>query len=342
MVSSEHTLVMFPGQGSQKVGMAQLILREFPAVKPLFEEAEDTLKQPLMRIMAEGPPARLAHTRYAQPCVFVVALAYHRVLQAETGLSSLYYAGHSLGEITALVAAGKLAPTVALQLVAARAHAMAAAFPTEHAAMAAIMPMSEAAVRHLLVECNRVLAQAAPMQVRAGAELFHSLDISAINSTGQVVVAGSKHGLAVLQAMLNDPESRAVAGARRIKVRPLAVSAPFHSRYMEPARRMLTEPFEAAALQDSPARIIANVSGEVAHTYSAEHLLRQLTSPVRWHETLLTARAVGVRRFIALSHSSVLMRMWMAEDCFQSGAATMLSTADLKAAIKMISKAVAG
>lgn len=335
MVAAEHTLVMFPGQGSQKVGMAQLILREFPAVKPLFEEAEDTLKQPLMRVMADGPSDRLAHTSYAQPCVFVVALAYHQVLQAETGLASLYYAGHSLGEITALVAAGKLTLAAALAVVAARAHAMAEAFPTEHAAMAAIVHMSEAQVRHLLAQCNRVLAQVTPMQVPAG-ELPHSLDIAAINASQQVVVAGSQQGLTVLQAMLNEAAAPIASGGKRVKVRPLAVSAPFHSRYMEPARRQLTELFAATSLQESPARIIANVSGEVTSPYSAEHLLRQITAPVRWHQTLLTARAEGVRRFIALSQSSVLMRMWAAEECFQSGDATMLGTADLRGALKII------
>ena len=326
MADFGQTLVMFPGQGSQQLGMATQLIRDFPLTQPVFEEAEDVLGLPLRKVMADGPLELLTSTRYAQPAIFVVGLAYLAVLRAEIGLTSSYYAGHSLGEITALVAADKLTFSAALVLVTARALAMQQVFPVQHAAMAAVLKMSYA---ELQLSCDEVIETlgAAPPIHHGGRELAHYLDIAAINSTQQMVVAGSKLAMSCLKQLVEQRKNDQVSQVRMIN---LAVSAPFHSRYMQPAQAALTETFGAIKWQSSPAQVIANISGEIPSSYTSEHLLHQISRPVQWHRTLSTALQRGVECFIELGHSRVLQRMWAAEECFQTQAARLMGTADLR------------
>lgn len=308
------TLVMFPGQGSQYVGMANELEREFPVSRFLFEEAEDALRFPLRKLMRQGPESQLRLTAYAQPATLVTSYAHWQVVSQETAVQDAWFAGHSLGEITALVAACKLSFAEALRLVRRRAHAMQAAFPEQHASMAAVINVPQEVLFESLEAASGTLMDAhnLPPLMGAGGSLEHMVDLSAINSRHQMVVAGSKDAIRCLQKItarkigeLQLPKSRFV---------PLAVSVPFHSRYMIAARRSLEELFRTASWQQSGTKVIPNVTGQICGKgYGAEELLAQIHQPVQWLKTFETSLAHQITRFIEVGSATVLQKMWARE-----------------------------
>ena len=274
---------IFPGQGSQSVGMGRGLAETSPVARAVFQEVDDALGQKLSRLMWEGPEEALTLTENAQPAIMAVSIAALRVLESEGGLrladKAAFVAGHSLGEYTALAAAGALELAQTARLLRLRGSAMQAAVPVGEGAMAALLGLGFEAVAEIAAEASQ------GGQVCAAAN---------DNAPGQVVVSG--HVEAVARAM-------AIAktrGARHSVLLP--VSAPFHCALMAPAAEAM-----AAALADAEVRapfvpLVANVTAAVV-TDPAEIrrlLVEQITGTVRWRESVLAMAAMGVSTFVEL------------------------------------------
>jgi [acyl-carrier-protein] S-malonyltransferase len=279
---------VFPGQGSQTPGMGRALAEAFPAARFLFQEIDDALSQHLSRLMFEGPESDLMLTENAQPALLAVSLAAMRVLANEAGFDiarqAAYVAGHSLGEYSALAAAGALTAPAAARLVKRRGQAMQQAVPVGEGAMAALLGLD--------IEVAREVAIAA-----AGREICA---VANDNSPGQVVVSGHK-----------DAVERAIAlaaerGARRSILLP--VSAPFHCALMHPAAEIMAEALEEAVWQPPAVPLVANVTArETTDPEKIKQLLvEQVTQMVRWRETVLLFAANQVEEVVELGAGRVL------------------------------------
>ena len=280
--------LVFPGQGSQTPGMGQALAEAFPAARLLFQEIDDALSQHLSRLMFEGPESELMLTENAQPALLAVSLAAMRVLANEAGFDiarqAAYVAGHSLGEYSALAAAGAFSAPEAARLVKRRGRAMQQAVPVGEGAMAALLGLDIEIAREVAIE-------AAGRQICA---------VANDNSPGQIVVSGHK-----------DAVERAIAlatarGARRSIMLP--VSAPFHCALMHPAAEIMAEALEEAALRPPGVPLVANVTaaptrdpGEIKKL-----LVEQVTCMVRWRETVLLFAQNQVEEVVELGAGRVL------------------------------------
>jgi [acyl-carrier-protein] S-malonyltransferase len=275
---------LFPGQGSQAVGMGKDLCARFAAARAVFSEADDVLRLPLSRLCFEGPLEELTLTANTQPALLAVSCAMIRVLADELGLSPAWAAGHSVGEFSALVAAGALTFADALQVVRERGCAMQDAVAPGAGSMAAVLGLDNTTIAAI---CREV----ANGQVVSPANL---------NGPGQVVVAG--HREAVARAGTRAKQM----GAKRIV--PLAVSAPFHCALMAPAAerlRVVLEPIGVAPLR---CPVISNVEAQ-PYTVAGRVkglLVRQVTSPVRWQESIETLARLGCTAAIEVGPGRVL------------------------------------
>lgn len=277
------TAFLFPGQGSQYAGMGKSLAAAYPEAARTFEEADQALGFALSRLCFEGPEEELRLTENTQPALLAVSTAACRVLSAR-GVAPDYVAGHSLGEYSALVAAGALDFAEALRLVRLRGRYMQEAVPPGEGAMAALLKLPEAAL-------DSVLDEAAQGEVVTAANL---------NSPDQVVIAG--HRGAVARAM----ELAKAAGARRAVA--LAVSAPFHCPLMRPAQERLKADLEAAVFRDLRVPLINNWQAREIRTAAEarEGLYQQVPNPVRWAESIRVLVKAGVERFIEVGAGGVL------------------------------------
>lgn len=275
---------VFPGQGSQFAGMGRDLADNFPVARQVFQEANDALGFDLASLCFNGPEDDLRLTTNTQPAIVTVSIAALRVVELETGLRPDYAAGHSLGEFSALVAAGTLSFADAVRTVRKRGAFMQEAVPVGVGAMAAMMGLEEGAIEGI---CD----QAAQGQIVSPANF---------NSPGQVVIAG--HAEAVDRAI----ELAKAAGAKRAL--PLPVSAPFHCALMEPAGRRLAEVLAGIAFAPMNLPVVSNVearpNNDSAHL--AELLVRQVSAPVRWDESVACMAELGVERFIEIGPGKVL------------------------------------
>ncbi len=282
------TAFVFPGQGSQAVGMGQALAEAFAPARLVFEEVDDALDQHLSRLMFEGPEQELTLTENAQPALMAVSLAALRVLESEGGWrlpdKAAYVAGHSLGEYSALAAAGALALRDAARLLKRRGRAMQRAVPVGAGAMAALLGLDLAAA-------EEVAAEAAEGEVCACAN---------DNAPGQVVVSGDKS--AVERAV----RIAAERGAKRSILLP--VSAPFHCPLMAPAAREMEEALAEVAIASPAVPLIANVTAEPVSDPEAIRgcLVQQVTAMVRWRESVLRLKQDGVFRLVELGAGRVL------------------------------------
>ncbi len=274
---------LFPGQGSQFAGMGKLLAEEYPESRRVFEEADDTLAFPLSRLCFQGPDEELKKTENTQPALLAVSIAAYRALETRSAPPAIV-AGHSLGEYSALVAAGSLALPDALRLVRKRGRYMQRAVPEGVGAMAALLKLPEG-------KLDSVLLEAAQGEIVAAANL---------NSPGQIVIAG--HANAVARAM---GLARA-AGAKRVVALP--VSAPFHCPLMIPAQRDLQPDLTAALFRDLAFPLVNNWQARAISTgpEAREGLYQQIPNPVRWIETIRNIAAAGVTRFIEVGPGAVL------------------------------------
>jgi len=275
--------VVFPGQGSQKVGMGRELAETSAICRETFEEADTALGQPLSRICFDGPEEKLVLTENTQPAILAVSVAVFRLARSR-GVEPAFAAGHSLGEYTAHVAAGTLSFADALRMVRRRGRYMQEAVPVGEGAMAAILGLDEEAV---VAAC----AEARDAGVVAPANL---------NAPGQIVIAGQA------AAVARAGEAAKARGARRVV--PLAVSAPFHCPLMKPAEDRLAPELRALAYDDPRIPVVANVDGEprVNGADAIEALIRQVSSPVRWQAVVKRLIAMGATRFVEMGPGTVL------------------------------------
>jgi [acyl-carrier-protein] S-malonyltransferase len=276
---------VFPGQGSQAVGMLGA-WGDAPAVRATLDEASQALGDDVARLIREGPKEELDLTTNTQPAMLVAGVACYRAWLAETGLEPAVVAGHSLGEYSALVAAGALSLADALPLVRFRAEAMQQAVPVGAGAMAAILGLDADAVR---AGCIEVAA--------ASGEVVEAVNF---NDPKQTVIAGTKAGV--------DRASEALKAKGAKRAMPLAVSAPFHSSLMRPAAERLRERLAATEFKVPRIAMIDNVDVAVRRDAEAirDALYRQAFSPVRWVETIVAMRARGVTHVLECGPGKVL------------------------------------
>ena len=277
------TAFLFPGQGSQFVGMGRTLAESYPAARLVFETADQALGFAISRLCIEGSEEDLKLTENTQPALLAVSIAAFTVLR-ELGVRPEYVAGHSLGEYSALVAAGSLKFTDALRLVRKRGRFMQAAVPPGQGAMAALLKLPAG-------QLDEVLQKAAQGEIVSAANL---------NAPDQVVIAG--HAGAVNRAM----ELAKAAGARRVV--PLAVSAPFHCSLMKPAQDRMAPELEATAFDDLDWPLINNWQGHEVRTgaEARQGLIHQIPSTVRWEESIRYLAARGVDRFFEVGPGGVL------------------------------------
>lgn len=285
---STVTAFVFPGQGSQAIGMGKALHESFPCAREVFQEIDDALSDKLSALMFDGAESDLTLTANAQPALMAVSMATLRVLQVEGGLdlrsSARFVAGHSLGEYSALCAAETFQLADAARLLRTRGSAMQKAVPVGEGAMAALLGLSPD-------DAVAVAAEAAQGQVCQAAN---------DNADGQVVVSGNTE--AVERAI----EIAKERGAKRAMLLP--VSAPFHCALMAPAADVMAEALAAVEMNDPIVPLMANVTAApVTDAESARKLLvEQVTGAVRWRESVLAMREAGVERLIELGAGKVL------------------------------------
>lgn len=273
---------MFPGQGSQSVGMGKEIHDAYPVVKKLFQEADSLLKTDLTSIMFAGPKERLTQTEYAQPALLLMSIALHTLL-IKANVQPIMAVGHSLGEYSALVASGVLSFDEALPLVAARGRLMEKAFPKGQGTMAAVLGLDEETIQLALEQVTDEI-----------------VDIANINCPGQIVISGSVKGIEQATEMLK------AKGAKRVL--PLNVSGPFHSRLMKSANEAFAEYLNQVTLHDASIPVYANASAEPVrdHQQIKDLLIKQLYSPVRFEQSVRNMIEQNVDAFVEVGNGKVL------------------------------------
>jgi [acyl-carrier-protein] S-malonyltransferase len=275
---------LFPGQGSQQPGMGKDLADNFPVARKVFEEVDEALGFHISHLCFEGPAETLQLTENTQPAILSVSVAILRAMEAEGFPRPQHVAGHSLGEYSALVAAGALSLTDAARTVRARGRYMQEAVPSGQGAMAAVIGAE-------LVEIERICSEVSQGQVCAPAN---------INSSNQVVIAGNTEAIDRAIELLKE------RGAKRVV--KLNVSAPFHCALMMPAQARLAADLVALSLDDLRIPLVSNVdAAEVRKALDArDSLVRQVSSPVRWLESVELLISKGVDTFVEVGPGKVL------------------------------------
>lgn len=278
---------IFPGQGSQAVGMGSAFVEAFPVAREVFQEVDDALGQNLSKLMREGPMEELTLTTNAQPALMAHSVAVVRILEAEAGLdvaSAMFVAGHSLGEYSALCAARAISLSDTAKLLRIRGEAMQAAVPVGQGAMAALIGVD-------LEGAQKAIDAAAGDGV---------CDIANDNAPGQVVISGEKKRVEAVCAGAKE------FGAKIAKLLP--VSAPFHSSLMKPAADRMEEALGKAEITAPITSVVANVTAETTVSPSEIRalLVKQVTGRVRWTESVQYMIAQGCDNFVELGSGKVL------------------------------------
>jgi [acyl-carrier-protein] S-malonyltransferase len=277
------TAFIFPGQGSQYVGMGKEFFENFREARDVFQEADDVLHLPISSLCFQGPEEALKLTENTQPAVLTTSIAALRVLQAEKGVVPSLAAGHSLGEYSALVVSGAIAFADAVQIVRLRGRFMQEAVPAGEGAMAAILGMERGQLEKLCEET-------------AQGEVLTPANF---NCPGQIVIAG--HAKAIERAM----ERVKQEGKKAV---PLPVSAPFHSPLMKPAGERLEKVLEGIPIQDLKIPVVTNVEAEINQSKERvkELLVTQVWSPVRWEESMQKITGDGIEQTLEIGPGKVL------------------------------------
>jgi [acyl-carrier-protein] S-malonyltransferase len=277
----------FPGQGSQAVGMGKALAEAFPAARAVFDEVDSALSQKLSQIMWEGPQETLTLTENAQPALMAVSVAVVKVLEAEAGLDLSrdvkYVAGHSLGEYSALAAAGAFSISDTAKLLKIRGQAMQKAVPVGTGAMAALLGVELEAAKALA-------AEAAQGEV---------CDVANDNGGGQVVVSGNKAAV---------ERAAEIAKGKSIRAMMLPVSAPFHCALMQPAADAMREALAKVQVNKPVVPVVANVTAAAVSDPKeiVDLLVRQVTGTVRWRECVQYLASNGVTKIVEAGSGKVL------------------------------------
>jgi [acyl-carrier-protein] S-malonyltransferase len=288
--------VLFPGQGSQHVGMGQFLFANFKSAKELFEEGSEVLQKNLKKLCFDGPESDLVLTENTQPALLLVSYATFKILSEISPVKFSFGAGHSLGEYSALVASGVLPLTSALKAVRLRGRAMQAAVPVGSGSMLAVLGLSDEDVAKLCTWAEK----------ESG---LTPLEPANFNAPGQVVISGSKTICDWLQA--NFDSEKVFGEKKRAKLIPLNVSAPFHCSLMKPAQEKM-EP----VLKDIPFgvpawAVVQNVDAK-ANTQPAkirENLISQISAPVKWAQSVTQMKQMGATRYVECGPSKVLSNL---------------------------------
>ena len=284
----QKTAFLFPGQGSQTVGMGQALAASSPQARARLTMIDEALEESLSSLMADGPLDELTLTRNAQPALFASSVAVLAALEAASGkpVSALtdFVAGHSLGEYSALAAAGTLEIQVAAHLLRLRGDSMQKAVPVGAGAMAALLGAD-------LELADAIVAESSDAGL---------VQIANDNAPGQIVVSGSLAGVEKAMAVAKEK------GVRRALKLP--VSAPFHCDLMAPAAQEMAAALATASMKDAAMPVICNISasGETSASALRQNLVAQVTGRVRWRETLLELHSKGVTRFVEVGTGKVL------------------------------------
>ena len=278
--------VIFPGQGSQSVGMAKNLYNKHSYIKELFEKADENLGFSLSRVIIDGPKQELDQTENTQPAIFLVSYSIFEMIKRETGLDlgkAKYFAGHSLGEYSALTTSGSLDFDQTIRLLKIRGKAMQSAVPKGEGGMIAVLGAEIKNIADLLKENEKKY------------ECFIAND----NSNGQIVVSGKNKDLDLL---VEDLKQRAI---KNIK---LPVSAPFHCKLMSSATEIMRKEISNTKFNNPNNLIISNVTGEETNNSNQikNLLVRQIESPVRWRESIIYMINKDVRKFIEIGPGKVL------------------------------------
>jgi [acyl-carrier-protein] S-malonyltransferase len=308
--------VVFPGQGAQRVGMGMDLCERSPAARQVFEAADDALGLPLSRWIRHGPEAELRRTEVTQPAILAASIAIWRALEPELAGRPAFFAGHSLGEYSALVAAGGLELAEAVRLVRRRGALMQEAVPEGRGAMAAVIGLPEERVREV---CAATPGTVSPAN---------------LNSPVQTVIAGEAAAVAAAGEALRR------AGARRVV--PLEVSAPFHCALMAPAMEKLAPELAIAGFRDLRVPVISNVTAAPYRTADeARGLLReQVCAPVRWSESVRALVSLGARLELEVGPGSVLTGL-AARIAPELARASVEGADDVAAAVARVREAIA-
>jgi [acyl-carrier-protein] S-malonyltransferase len=276
---------LFPGQGSQKVGMGAELARAFPAARRVFEEADEALGFSLSRLCFEGPEEDLRLTANTQPATLATSIAALRAFESECSLTAVLAAGHSLGEYSALVAAGALSLADALIVVRERGRLMQEACPAEQGTMAALIGLDIAAVKAI---CD---------EVSIGGEIAVPANL---NAPGQIVISGNA---GAVRRALEIAKGRSGPASVELKV-----SAPFHCSLMQPARDGMAPLLDQLNVDPPKFGVIANVTAEINRDAAQVKflLLEQITAPVRWEESMGTLAREGITETVELGAGRVL------------------------------------
>lgn len=306
-----QTLIMFPGQGSQFVGMGRDLLNEFPQAKLTFEEAEDTTRLNIRKLCLDGPEEKLKLTANQQPSTMTLSIAMWRVIQNETDFQPQYMAGHSLGEYAALVASQKLDFSSAVQLVKNRGQAMQKSVPPGIGSMAAIINYPADKLEALCKDTSK--------------QLKKIVEVVNYNSPQQLIISGHKEAVETACSSLE--------GQDKVKTARLNVSAPFHSSLMAPAKDEMEPLITATEIKVTDIKVIANLTGQVEPSYGKDLLINQIDSPVLWTQTLKTAEEHGCNRFVEIGPGKVLFGLARRSVTKSS---KLMHSADIKATIEAL------
>lgn len=278
------TAFVFPGQGSQKVGMLKDLYEAYPIVRERFAQADEALGYSISQLCFEGPDTELVKTANTQPAILTASVACYEILK-EKGFTPDIVGGHSLGEYSALVAAGVLDFKDAVYVVHKRGEYMQEAVPLGEGAMAAILALPREEVVRICGEVNDTVG---------------SVQAVNFNCPGQIVIAGATKAVEVAAEKMKE------AGAKRAVMLP--VSAPFHSRLMEPAAKRLQEELDKIEVKDAQIPVVANITGEILKEGATikEALVTQAAAPVLWEDCVATMVDFGVTRFVEVGPGKVL------------------------------------
>ena len=278
--------VIFPGQGSQSVGMAENLYKEYTYIKELFNNADEILGYELSKLILNGPKDKLNETENTQPAIFLVSYSIYEIIKKETNIDlkkAKYYAGHSLGEYSALAASGSIDFETAIKLLQKRGKSMQSAVPKGEGGMLAILGEKIENINEILNNNKKKF------------ECYIAND----NSIGQIVVSGKNKDLELLTDELKK---------KSIKNIKLPVSAPFHCKLMNSATQIMKKEISNTQFKDPSNMIVSNVTGKEIKNFNdiQDLLIKQIESPVRWRESILYMIKNGVNNFVEIGPGKIL------------------------------------